>query len=414
VWDVLSQKYDLNENGFCESRSEDSTLKHYFKERSAASWEPRTLFMDMEFDAVNGVRSSNLKNFFNDDVNYAFGYTSASSNFARGYFSDDAENLARQGIDKWRVLHEECDMVDSIHLINGLEGGTGSGFASIFVENLTDLNYMDNNETMFAHQLYSSKHLSSSTNSPFNVVLGYYGMSIAIGVNFIYDNECLFARAHNVYNLNPTFAILNDMLAPIIAQATVTLDPSSIVPFPQLNHIMAAHCPYTTDHKSTILKPDANMLVHNIMNHTSDLTSYAFSPYKAYIAACFIFEENRPKTFVEDMKLSIPALVKFRSAFASKFVPWSPGGVKSHQSLAMQFPRNSTFKTDDVSLTGFFNTTAAKQMLHHVMNQFDQLYGFESFTHWYTKEKMDKELFKDAREHLEHVHEAYQVVFMDG
>ena len=103
--------------------------------------------------------------------------------------------------------------------------------------------------------------------------------------------------------------------------------------------------------------PGSKELIHTVMVHDSDYTSFAFAPFKQYMGSCFVFEQQDQRSSLE----TSAALQQLREKYSDKFVSWSPNGVKTAYSREMIFPKYS-FVSPKQSLTAFFNTSNNHQI----------------------------------------------------
>ena len=101
-----------------------------------AKYVPRAVLVDLEPGTLDSIRSGALGQMFRPD-NFVFGESSASSNWAKGFYNDGPEHVDSV-VDVIRKEAETCDCMQGFQLTNSLGGGTGSGMGTLLINKLKE------------------------------------------------------------------------------------------------------------------------------------------------------------------------------------------------------------------------------------------------------------------------------------
>jgi len=418
VWDVLCLKHGINFCGFQSKEAQDDNEQpdpsSHFIELSNGRYSPRVVFLDLDNEPIDNIRRGYLKRLFDDHWSFAHKHTSSYGNFARAYYGKDGEVLSRKALELWRYQHEQSERISSIFQINSLEGGTGSGIGSLFDEALHDIHITTKIATS-CHQLYPSRHISDSCNSPLNVALGYYGMHPVMHLHVCYDNQCLFERCQTGFGAEiPTYASINSMIAPSVVEQ-FNICETNAVPFPQLNHLLPAHVNQRivdTEAKAVAPMLKIQSLIYDIVKPSSQLCYAGHSLFhnRLFSANILVHGSNGHKG-----EVPIQAIRKMAQEYKLKFVDYCPGFLNSESCKSQyKYPARSKYESNKLCVSAYFNTTAIRDAFKTILNQFDLLCQYRCFFHWYTEENLDEQIFKDAREHIHQVYQTYTLAHMDA
>ena len=102
---------------------------------------PRSLFIDLDGDNIDDVRSSDMRELFHPRYLLS-GKESAADNFARGCYgnqrSDGSETMIAAAVDRIRQCTDNCERLQGFIITHSVAGGTGSGFTARLCQQLSD------------------------------------------------------------------------------------------------------------------------------------------------------------------------------------------------------------------------------------------------------------------------------------
>lgn len=91
----------------------------------------RSILVDLDPGSLDSVRSCPIGSLFRPD-NFISGQSSASNNWAKGFYTEGAE-IMEQILDVLRRESEKCDSLQGFQLTHSLGGGSGSGLGSLIL-----------------------------------------------------------------------------------------------------------------------------------------------------------------------------------------------------------------------------------------------------------------------------------------
>jgi len=138
-WEVITNEHGINETtGIYEGES-DLQLQRaevYFISGDKGKYVPRSINIDLDSTTLDYIMNSRIGPLFQPDC-FIGGASSASNNFAKGFYTDGAEKID-DIMELIRIQVEECDILQGFQMFNGLGGGTGSGLGILILTKIRE------------------------------------------------------------------------------------------------------------------------------------------------------------------------------------------------------------------------------------------------------------------------------------
>ena len=135
-WELYCLEHGIQPNGQMPSDTSfgggNDSFNTFYSETSDGKHVPRALFVDLEPDVVDEIKTGKYSQLYNSDQ-FITGKEGGANNFARGYHSV-GKTIISQVSDRIRTLTEKCADLQGFLLFHSFGGGTGSGFTSLLVE----------------------------------------------------------------------------------------------------------------------------------------------------------------------------------------------------------------------------------------------------------------------------------------
>lgn len=418
-WELYCIEHGISPDGTLispDSASENRSFSTFFSETSSGKYVPRALYIDLEPNVIDQVRTGTYRKLFNPEQ-LVSGKEDAANNYARGHYTVGKE-IVESCLDKIRRLADQCSGLQGFLIFHSVGGGTGSGFGSLLLEQLS-LEYGKKSKLDFC--IYPSPLLSTSVVEPYNSVLSTHSLLEHTDVAFMLDNEAIYDICRNRLGIErPTYTNLNRLVAQVISSLTASLRfdgslnvdmnefQTNLVPYPRIHFMLCSYAPVISNDK----------VLHE-SNSVSQITAAAFDPQNLmvkcdprngkYMACCLMY---RGDVVHKDVNAAVTQIKQKRSI---RFVDWSPTGFK----CAINNQPPSTVPGGDLALVQravcmLSNTTAIAEVFARIDKKFDLMYSKRAFVHWYVGEGMEEGEFTEAREDLTALENDYKDVGEEG
>jgi len=113
----------------------DDAFCTFFSETGAGKHVPRCVFVDLEPNVIDEVRTGTYRQLFHPEQ-LITGKEDAANNYARGHYTIGKE-LVDTTLDRIRKLTDNCTGLQGFLVFNAVGGGTGSGLGSLLLERLS-------------------------------------------------------------------------------------------------------------------------------------------------------------------------------------------------------------------------------------------------------------------------------------
>ena len=373
-----------------------------FTELSSGKMIPRALFIDLETNVTNQIRTGTYKELFHPEY-LVEAKEDAANNFARGRYTIGKEVIDTV-TDRIRKLADNCNGLAAFAVFHATGGGTGSGLNSLILEHIAG---------EFARQskisltITPAPQVATAVTEPYNHVLAAHSLLEYTDVTLTFDNEGLYDICRRKLNVErPTYENLNRLIAQCVSTMTASsrfpgiqnVDLSeyqtALVPYPRIHFMAMSYAPLVATAKSA----------HEVLS-VNDLTKSTFDPanllsqvdprHGKYIAAAMVY---RGDVSSSDVNAAIDGIKKAKTV---SFVDWSPSGFKiGINSKAAASPAGHDLCASPRSCVGVFNTTAIIEAFSRIHHKFDLMYSKRAFVHWFVGEGMEEGEFSEAREDL--------------
>lgn len=346
---------------------------------------------------VNSIVNGDNKNLFNPRNVYVSNEGGGAANqWVEGYLH--GKSHVRDVVDMIDRELDSCDNLEAFQLVHSVGGGTGSGFGSYLLEELSD-RY---NKKMI--QTYSVFGASEVVVEPYNTMLTLKRLIQNTDANVVFDNHSLMQIAtENLKVKSPSYGDINKLISTVMSASTNTLRfpsysynsltsiMSTLIPTPDLHFLTASYTPFTSEYVShaalDVRRSTAYDVILDLVDPRLQMAAHSESRADSKILSMIDIVVNPKMDHISHTNESIQrALLKARSRL--NFAPWTPSMI--HLAMGQRSPYvDST--ADVVSGLQLANTTSVLSLLRKVTTQYDQLMHRSAFLNNYQKSDFDLE-----------------------
>jgi tubulin alpha len=419
-WELYCLEHGITPDGMMPS---DTTIGHgddsfntFFNETGAGKHVPRCIFVDLEPNVIDEVRTGTYRQLFHPEQ-LVTGKEDAANNYARGHYTVGKE-LIEDVVDRLRRLVDQCSGLQGFLVFHSFGGGTGSGFTSLLMERLS-VDYGKKSKLEFA--IYPAPQMSTAVVEPYNAILTTHTTLEHTDCAFMMDNEAIFDICNrNLAIERPSYSNLNRLICQIVSSITASLRfegslnvdltefQTNLVPYPRIHFPLVTYAPIISSEKAT----------HEQFT-VSDITNACFEPHNQmvkcdprhgkYMACCLLY---RGDVVPKDVNTAI-AHIKTKKSI--QFVDWCPTGFK----VGVNNKVPSVVPGGDLApvpraVCMLSNTTAIAEAWARLDHKFDLMYAKRAFVHWYVGEGMEEGEFQEAREDMAALERDYEEVGSDS
>ena len=141
-WELYCLEHGIQPDGMIPNDDSigvmDDSFNTFFSETSAGKHVPRAVLVDLEPTVIDEIRTGTYRQLFHPDQMIT-GKEDAANNYARGHYTIGKEQIDIT-MDKVRRIADQCTGLQGFLIFHSFGGGTGSGFTSLLMENLS-INY---------------------------------------------------------------------------------------------------------------------------------------------------------------------------------------------------------------------------------------------------------------------------------
>ena len=217
-WRRLADEHGLDQIGEAKNSNEHPNLniKSYYNQTSAELYSPRAVFIDLDPNIQNIIRSDQLNVQFRPE-NCLFGKCSTGNSWPKGMYEYGSE-LIDEALSIIRKQAENSDCLQGVQLFHSLGGGTGSGLSSLLSSHLKD-EYP--NELLTSFSIFPSPQVSDSVLEPYNAILTMNTLIESMDSVTVIDNGALYEICRkNLKLYNVTYEDLNYLASMAMSGAT--------------------------------------------------------------------------------------------------------------------------------------------------------------------------------------------------
>ncbi|GAM26553.1 hypothetical protein SAMD00019534_097280 [Acytostelium subglobosum LB1] len=418
-WELYCLEHGIGKDGNTAGtaqHSKNSSFGTFFSEASQKNKVvPRAVFVDLEPTVIDEVRTGPYRQLFHPEQ-LITGKEDAANNYARGHYTVGKE-MIDVTMDRIGKLVDECDGLQGFMVFHSVGGGTGSGFGSLLLQQLS-IHYGKKSKLDFC--IYPSPQVSTSVVEPYNSVLSTHSLLENTDVAFMLDNEAIYDICRRSLNIDrPSYTNLNRLVAQVISSLTASLRfegslnvdinefQTNLVPFPRIHFLLCSYAPVINKEKADHEQFSVNALTNAVFEQ-ANMMAKCDPKLGKYMACCLMYRGN---VVPKDAQKAVNDLKTKKTV---TFVDWSPSGFKcgiNHEAPTV-IPDGDLAKVER-AVCMLSNTTAISQVFSRINTKFDLMYTKRAFVHWYVGEGMEEGEFAEAREDLMALEKDYQEVAND-
>ncbi|KAK9446600.1 Tubulin/FtsZ, GTPase domain-containing protein [Limtongia smithiae] len=413
-WELYCLEHGIQPDGYLSAekaagpRGEGFTT--FFSETSSGKYVPRTIYVDLEPNVIDEVRTGAYRNLFHPEQLIS-GKEDAANNYARGHYTIGKE-LIDQVVERVRRAADTCDGLQGFLFTHSIGGGTGSGFGALLLERLSQ-EYGKKSKLEFA--VYPAPQVSTSVVEPYNSVLTTHTTLEHSDCTFMVDNEAIYDICRrNLDIARPSYENLNRLIAQVISSITASLRfhgslnvdlnefQTNLVPYPRIHFPLVTYAPVISAAKA-----------FHEANSVAEITNACFEPNNQmvkcdprngkYMASCLLY---RGDVVTKDVQAAVATI---RSKKTIQLVDWCPTGFKIGICYQPpQFVPGGDLAQVSRAVCLLSNTTAIAEAWSRLDHKFDLMYSKRAFVHWYVGEGMEEGEFTEARENLAALEKDYE------
>ncbi len=417
-WELYCIEHGIQPDGYLADGATAPSgdgFKTFFHETGAGKYVPRTVYVDLEPNVIDEVKTGKYKDLFHPEQLIS-GKEDAANNYARGRYTVGKE-LIDETMERIRKVADQCEGLQGFLFTHSFGGGTGSGFGSSLLEELSS---EFGKKTKLEFAVYPAPQVSSSVVEPYNAVLTTHSTLEHSDCTFMVDNEAIYDMCRRKLDIaRPTFENLNRMVAQVVSSVTASLRFSgslnvdlnefqtNLVPYPRIHFPLVSYAPVTSTAKS----------LHE-SNNISEITQACLDPDNQmvkcdpktgkYMASCLLYRGDVVTREVQ------AAVAQLKAKKTVQIVDWCPTGFKIGicGEAPLFVPDGNLAKTNR-AVCMLSNTTSIVEAWSRLNDKFDLMFAKRAFVHWYVGEGMEEGEFSEAREDLAALERDYQEVGTD-
>ena len=418
-WSQLCQEHRIQVDGMPISQDEGEYRNDrpgvFFSQGSTGRYTPRAILIDLEPRVINSIRNKTNDSLFDPKNCYVSSEGGGAANrWAEGYMN--AVHNKEEVLDMINRQLDGCDNCEGFQLLHSVAGGTGSGFGSFLLEELSD------NFPKKLVQTYSVFGASEVVVQPYNTVLTLKRLIEQTDANIIVDNQSLMSIASkSLQLLSPSFKDANKLISTVMSAATNTLRfpgysynnltsiLSTLVPTPDLHFLVPSYTPFLPDDLSrAVAKKIRSSTAYDVILEVLDkkLRMCSNSTNAGTNISVFDIILGQRNTIASQAESIQRALMKAKDRI--NFAPWSSSAIHvAFGSKPGVDAGKSSVQEDSMSGLMLANSTSVVPLLVKIANQYDQLMRRSAFLNKYVNSDYDTEIgdimaeFSDCREVLQ-------------
>lgn len=404
-WELYCLEHGISPDGTMKGQlSQDNKFQTFFQETGSREnkFVPRAVMVDLEPTVLDEVRKGDYGKLYHP-ASLINGKEDAANNYARGHYTVGKE-LLEPTLNAIRKSVDQCDALQGFLIFHSVGGGTGSGFASLLLEHLSQ-DYPRKAKLDFC--VYPSPRISTSVVEPYNSVLSTHALLEHTDVAFLLDNEALYDICRKNLDIpRPTYNHLNRVVAQIVSSLTSSLRfegslnvdmnefQTNLVPYPRIHFLACSYAPLVSAAKASRERMSVAEITNSAFEAENMLVKCDPRQGK-YIATCLMYRGDVVSKEVTD---TVTAL---KNKSTIQFVDWVPTGFKCgiNQQKPTIIPGGELAQTNR-AVCLLANTTAISEVFSRIDKKFDLMFAKRAFVHWYVGEGMEEGEFIEAREDL--------------
>ncbi|XP_071573869.1 tubulin alpha-1C chain isoform X1 [Temnothorax nylanderi] len=405
-WELYCLEHGIHPDGQIPSNvtpgSGDDSFNAFFSETGSGKYVPRAIMVDLEPTVIDEVRTGTYRQLFHPEQMIT-GKEDAANNYARGHYTIGKE-IIDLTLDRIHRLTEQCQGLQGFIIFHSFGGGTGSGFSSLLMEQLS-ADYPKRSKLTFS--IYPAPQVSTAVVEPYNAILYTHTTLEHTEVAFIVDNQAIYELCRrNLHIDRPTYTNLNRLIGQMVSSITASLRfdgalnvdltefQTNLVPYPRIHFPLATYAPVMSAEKAGHERVTVAEITNSCFEPTHQMVNCDQRMGK-YMAVCLLY---RGDVVPKDVNAAIAMIKKQKHV---QFVEWCPTGFK----VGINYQPPTVVPGGDLArveraVCCLSNTTAIVDAWARLDHKFDLMYAKRAFVHWFVGEGMEEGEFSEAREDL--------------
>jgi len=421
-WELYCLEHGISPDGRIKDADAPKTVSHddsvstFFNQTSRGQYIPRAVFIDLDPSTIGEIKNGPYSKLFNPQYMIS-GKEDAANNYARGHYTVGKE-IIDNAMEKIRLIADQCTGLQGFLIFHSLGGGTGSGFTSLLMEQLS-IEYGKKPQLEFA--VYPSPKISTAVVEPYNSVLSTHAILDHADCTFVFDNEAIYDICkRNLGIETPTYTNLNRIISQVVSSITASLRfggslnvdltefQTNLVPYPRVHFPLVSFAPLVTPAKVGHETMSINELTNACFDPTNQMVKCDTTLGK-YMSCCLLY---RGSITPNDCNTAISNIKAKRTI---KFVDWSPTSFKKgiNYNPPTVVP-NGDLAQVERAVCSLSNTSAISQLWERIDNKFDLMFAKRAFVHWFVGEGMEEGEFSEARDNLATLESEYREINEDA
>jgi len=417
-WELYCLEHGIKPDGYMKDGIEsNNAMQTFFNETENGKQVPRAVFIDLEPTVIDQVRTGEYKDLYHPEQLIS-GKEDAANNYARGHYTIGKE-IIEPVSECIRKMTDQCEGLQGFMLFHSFGGGTGSGFASLLMDRLSQEYGRKKSKIEFS--VYPAPQISTSVVEPYNSILCTHTTLENSDCSFMVDNEAIYDICRRNLDIQrPTYNNLNRIIAQVVSSVTASLRfeghlnvdfnefQTNLVPYPRIHFPLATYAPIISRAK-----------VYHEKLSVSEITNACFDPANQlvkcdprngkYMSCCLLYRGDVSPRDVSNV------ISQIKAKRSIQFVDWCLTGFKVgfNDAAPVEVP-GSDMAAVPRALCMFSNTTAIAEAWARLDHKFDLMFAKRAFVHWYVGEGMEEGEFSEAREDLACLEKDYEEVGYDS
>lgn len=411
-WELYCKEHGILPDGRpSEQMVDDGSSDSFFSRTSANTFVPRTVMVDLEPGVINEIKAGEYRNLYHPE-NLICGKEDAANNYARGHYTVGKEIL-EPTMNEIRRIADNCDGLQGFLIFHSFGGGTGSGFGSLLMENLS-AEFGKKSKLEFS--IYPSPKTVNSVVEPYNSVLTTHTTLEYSDCSFLVDNEAIYDMCKNLGIDRPGFMDINRIVAQVVSSITASLRfqgqlnvdltefQTNLVPYPRIHFPLVAYSPMISAQKASHEGLSVMEITNNCFEPSNQMVKCNIRNGK-FMACCLLFRGD------VQTKEANQAVAILKTKKAAQFVEWCPTGFKIgiNEKKPTVLPGSAMAEVKR-AVCALTNTTSIVEAWSRLNNKFDLMFAKRAFVHWYVGEGMEEGEFSEAREDLAALEDNYNQI----
>jgi tubulin alpha len=369
----------------------------------------------LEPTVVDEVRTGKYKQLYHPEQ-LITGKEDAANNYARGHYTIGKEMISVV-MDKLSKMAEQCSGLQGFLVFHSFGGGTGSGFTSLLMENLSE-EFGKKSKLEFV--IYPAPQVCTAVVEPYNSILTTHTTLGHTDCAFMVDNEAIYDICRKKLGIErPNYINLNRLISQVVSSITASLRfdgalnvdlteyQTNLVPYPRIHFPLASYAPVVSSDKAFHEGMSVSEITSELFESSNQMVK-CDPRHGKYMACCLLY---RGDVVPKDVNASI-AQMKTKSNI--RFVNWCPTGFK----VGINYQPPTVVPGGDLARVQraacmLSNTTAIESAWNKLNKKFDLMFAKRAFVHWYIHEGMEEGEFNEAREDLAMLEKDYEEVSID-